>query len=183
MFTPEAFVAACRDCVNNGGSASEIELLVREALRDQAHEPPLWEGEELMHRSPNLTIINLTLPGLGKTAVHDHGMWAVIGISGGCEVERFYASGADGLVQIGRIEVHDGQTVCLASDVIHDIENPNIQAARGLHVYGGDLTTVARRMWNPQDQAELAFHFPTFERWAEELSASRKLTSPSSGQP
>lgn len=183
MFAPETFVAACRECVNCGGSAREIEPLVREALRDQAREPSLWEGEELMYRSPSLTIINLTLPGLGKSAVHDHGMWAVVGISAGCEVERFYASGADGLVQIGRVEVHDGQTVCLASDVIHDIENPYVQAARGLHVYGGDLTTVARRMWNPQDQSELAFHFPTFERWAEELSASRKPIPPSSGRP
>jgi predicted metal-dependent enzyme (double-stranded beta helix superfamily) len=183
MFTPESFVTACRDRVSSGGSANHIELLVREALRDQAQEASLWQGQELMYRSPSLTIINLTLRGLGKSAVHDHGMWAVIGISAGCEIDRFYEFGPDGLLQVGRVEIHEGQTLCLASDVIHDIENPNVRAARGLHVYGGDLTAVARRMWDPQTQSELAFHFPTFEQWEEELSAGRNPTPSPSRQP
>ena len=182
MFTPETFVTACCNCVSSGGGANDIALLVREAVRDQAQQPGSWQGDELMYRSPSLTVVNLTLPGLGKSAVHDHGMWAVIGISAGCEIERLYASGPDGLLQIGRIEVHEGQTVCLASDAIHDIENPNPRPARGLHVYGGDLTRAARRMWDPRTGSELAFHFPTFERWEEELSAGRKPSPPSRGQ-
>jgi hypothetical protein len=143
----------------------------------------LSNGFQPMYCSPRLTIVNLTLPGLGKSPVHDHGIWTVVGISAGCEIERFYETGPDGLVQVGRIEIHEGETVCLATDVIHDIENPNVEPARGLHVYGGDLTAVARRMWDPRTWSELAFHFPTFEHWAEELSSGRKLTPPSSGQP
>ena len=183
MFTPDTFVTACKDCVNGGGVADDIERIVREALRSQAQDPTLWHGDELMYRSPGLTVVNLALPGRARTPIHDHGVWAVIGISVGCEIDRFYRVGPDGLTPAGHVEVHSGQTVCLAVDVIHAIENPGAQVARGLHVYGGDLAAVARRMWDPRTQRAVAFHPPTFEQWGEELSAAEAPNLPPGERP
>jgi predicted metal-dependent enzyme (double-stranded beta helix superfamily) len=170
MFTPDTFVSACRQCVGQGGDAIAIQAIVRDGLRSQSSEPSSWDREELLYRSPELTIVNLTLPGLGRSPIHDHGMWAVIGISTGCEVERFYEMRGGRPEEVERIQVQAGDAICLAKHVIHATENPGEQAARGLHVYGGDLVTAARRMWNPRTGTELPFHSPTFEKWAEELS-------------
>ena len=170
MFTPNEFIDACIGLIEGGSGPTGIEQIVKKALISQARDPLAWDVGELLYRSAKLTIVNVELPGGGRTPLHDHGMWAVIGISQGCEVDRFFESGPTGLVEVGHVAIECGQTAHLDATVLHSIENPHLHVAKGVHVYGGDLGAVKRRMWDPYTGMEMVFDSATFERWTEEIS-------------
>ena len=89
--TPHEFIAECQASVASGGGALAVAALVRAALSSQRDDPS-WQGlEEFLYRSEDLLIVNLTLPPYAATPEHNHGMWAVVGISLGREVDRFFA--------------------------------------------------------------------------------------------
>jgi predicted metal-dependent enzyme (double-stranded beta helix superfamily) len=171
MLTPAQFTEQCIACAAGGGTPADVQSLMQHALAAQAAEPAAWDVDELMHRSAGLLIVNLTLPPFAVSPVHDHGAWAVIGISAGCEIEHFYASAAGTLQSRGHVVLTPGQTVALDPDAIHAIANPLAVPARGLHVYGTDLVAARRRMWDPRSGEERAFEAAAFERWADELTA------------
>jgi len=41
-----------------------------------------------------------------------------------------------------------------------------------LHVYGADLLSTARRMWNPHSGEELAMQPVQFDAWCDELTTA-----------
>ena len=171
MLTPKEFAAQCIACITGGGTPTDVESLMTCALAAQADAPDVWDVEELMFRSEELLIVNLTLPPFAVSPVHDHDTWAVVGISAGCEIEHFFSSTAGELRPTGQLVLTPGQAVTLAEDTIHAISNPLSIPARGLHVYGKDLVTTKRRMWDPHNGAERELEMGVFERWADELTA------------
>ena len=174
MLTPPEFVAACRACVARGEGPDAIAAVMREALQAQSREPDPWRTDELLFRDAGLLVVNLTLPADAQSAIHDHGTWAVVGVSTGREVERFYTQGPGGLEASGEVVLAPGEPLVLAPDTIHDIANPDATEARGLHVYGKDLVTAARRMWDPTTGQPMAFDYATFNAWEQALTAKAR---------
>jgi predicted metal-dependent enzyme (double-stranded beta helix superfamily) len=168
--TPTHFISQCQACVANGGASTEVAALVRLALASQKEEPAWRDLDEFMFRSRELLIVNLTIPPFSATPVHDHGMWAVVGISSGCEVNRFFSRNGHRLRQDEEVMVSAGNTIELSAEVIHSIFNPLDTETRGIHVYGGDLISASRRMWHPQTQEEFVFEGNVFEAWCKELT-------------
>ena len=167
--TPREFVAACRDCLALPDVPAHIARLMKQALASQAAGGE-WGRELLLHRAPDLFIVDLTLAPGDRSPIHDHGTWAVIGISSGCEIERFHARDGSGLKPTHEARLGPGDTIVLSPETIHAIENPLAVPARGIHVYGADIAAAgSRRMWHPATGEEHPYEHGTFERWAAAL--------------
>jgi predicted metal-dependent enzyme (double-stranded beta helix superfamily) len=120
-------------------------------------------------RSPELLILRSELvPGLA-TPPHDHTAWAVIGVYGGREDNTFYRTSETGLEEIGRQELRVGGSISLDPAVIHAVANPLETPTLALHVYGADLLTVRRRMWNPHTLEACDYEPARFLKWCAEL--------------
>jgi len=169
---PDGFVARCIACVAAGGGAEDIARLTRLALVSQREQPDAWGRREILHVTDNLMIVDLVLPPFATSAIHEHGTWAVVGISHGCEVDELLRERDGALEPTSREVLRSGDTLALAADCIHFIANPDAQPARGLHVYGRNLGQVLRRMWHPATAAPQPMDFPLFEQWEDALTAA-----------
>jgi predicted metal-dependent enzyme (double-stranded beta helix superfamily) len=152
-FDREVFVADCVSAATEGDACGAVSEAVRrqlgsgssidDAFRDA---PP---GPVTLHASPTLTVQRLEwLPGL-QSSVHDHRMWAVVGVYGGAEHNSFYRRVDEGLEDAGGRVVEEGEALVLGAEVIHSVTNPSRRRVGGLHVYGGDIDGSVRSQWRP----------------------------------
>ena len=118
-----------------------------------------------LFRSPELLILNTVLvPGV-VTPPHDHTTWAIIGIYGGREDNTFYRKSTTGLEEIARNELRVGGSISLDPGVIHAVANPLEVPTLALHVYGADLLTARRSMWNPHTFEACDYNPAQFLNW------------------
>ncbi len=101
MFDVDEFVAACRGALEE----HTPELAVKELLNSAVARPgeieaalgtPEDGGISTLHRSDELTIINVIWPPGMTIYPHDHQLWAVIGLYGGQEDNTFFRRNRDG---------------------------------------------------------------------------------------
>ena len=64
----------------------------------------------------------------------------------------------------------------LEADIVHVAECLGDTPAIGLHVYGGDIVELPRRMWNPGTLEEHALDWTLYESFAR--IASRAVSAP-----
>jgi len=57
----------------------------------------------------------------------------------------------------------------LGEDAVHAIENPLDRPSFAIHVYGGDLLSAPRRMWNPFTLREEPYEYQAALRYARQL--------------
>ena len=171
MPDPDRFIRRCTECLAEGGGADDIASLLRQALVSQREQPEAWGRRELLHAADDLMIVDLVLPPFATSAIHEHGTWAVVGVSEGCEVDELFTERRGALVPASRHDVHAGDVLVLPPDCIHFIGNPGARPARGLHVYGRHLGLTDRRMWDPQTGAPRPMDFALFEQWEHALTA------------
>jgi predicted metal-dependent enzyme (double-stranded beta helix superfamily) len=191
MFDFEAFIEDCRRLVGEPHPARRVLERMRDAVADPEAlaraVPPLPPNagtfDAPLFRSPELTVLNVTLRPGALSAPHDHHMWAVIGIYGGVETNTFYRRTAGRLVEANRRTVPTGEAVLLGEDVIHTVENPLETPTRGLHVYGGDLLGAARSMWDPKTGREAPYDIPQFMVWGRELAEARAAAARGAATP
>ena len=189
MFDLEAFIEDCKRLVGEPHAPRRVLELMREAVAKPDEvagavaplEPKVGVLDAPLHRSPELTVLNVGLKPGNLSIAHDHRMWAVIGIYEGEEENTFYRRGEAGLVETNRRTVHTGEAVLLGEDVVHAIENRLTTPTRGLHVYGGDLIGAERSMWDPGFAAEHAYDIPQFYRWCGDLARSRRAAAVGTG--
>lgn len=159
MFDKEQFIADCRAALGQPDAHAAVRDLVAKAAREPAQVvkalgEPRRAGVETIYRADDLTILNLCWgPGM-KLKPHDHRMWAVIGLYGGCEHNVFYRRADRGLEQIGFKELQSKDTTPLGAAVIHAVTNPLDRITAAIHVYGGDFFAVPRSEWDPRTFVE-----------------------------
>lgn len=177
-FSLQRFVADCQSVVAQAASAQSpspvtaISELVRAAISDPAALRTALEGaqgERILHREDNLTVLNVVLPPGFRSVAHDHTMWAIVGIYEGQEDNHFYAQRDGRLEVIQTHAVRAPDLLVLDGVTIHAIANPLDTPTRGLHVYGGDLEASSRSLWDPNTFAR--------ERYTREraMAVSREL--------
>lgn len=127
----------------------------------QALGEPKRAGIQTLHRSGQLTVLNVIwAPGM-SVMPHDHRMWAVIGIYTGREDNVFWRRLPD--EPGGRIEragartLEDRSAVNLGRDIVHSVVNPLSSFTAALHVYGGDFFAIERSEWSPETLLEQPF--------------------------
>lgn len=157
-FDKDQFVDDCLAAVRAGeGTHRAVKDIVERAVSDpRAIDAVVGDRTQspmmtIWHRSDELTALHIVWPPDVDLFAHDHNMWAVIGIYGGREDNRFYRRDAD-----GRIAPHSGKTllardvVSLGADVVHSVANPTREWTAALHVYGGEFFTTPRTMWDKE---------------------------------
>jgi predicted metal-dependent enzyme (double-stranded beta helix superfamily) len=168
----------CQRCLADGGGAKEIQLLVVDALSELASGPPQEAVDDIVHRTADLLVVGLAQPAHGNTPVHNHGgIWCVIGMAIGCEENALYAETAEGLSEVSRFVVGPGEAAVLAPSAIHKIRNPDGAASMGVHVYGADLLSTARFMWDPRSGEKSQLDRVQFDAWCDEMTAAAATSS------
>ena len=179
MFDVDQFIAECRDANAAQGSPAVREVVARavsspaDVLR--AVGEPARAGVQVLHRSPELTILNLVWGPKMCQVPHDHAMWAVLGIYTGREDNIFWRRlpGAAG----GRIEaagaraVSEREAVPLGRDIVHSVVNPIRRLTGAIHVYGGDLVGRPDRSEWDGDQ-EVPFDFDAARKRFEDANVA-----------
>jgi predicted metal-dependent enzyme (double-stranded beta helix superfamily) len=151
-------------------AARSDELAMRDVVARAIAEPgalmktlgePRRAGIQTLHRSPELTVLNLVWgPGMSVTP-HNHEMWAVIGIYDGREDNIFWRrlpGDARGRIEAaGARALSERDVQPLGRDIIHSVLNPVRRCTGALHVYGGDFFGAARSEWDCATLVEQPF--------------------------
>ncbi len=163
MFDLDGFKADCIAAVAERGAMQAVRELMARAVEDsggvqKAVGEPRRAEVQTLHRSADLTILNLTWGPHMTVRPHNHEMWAVIGIYTGREdniLWRRLAGDARGRIEAAgakALSVRDA--LPLGHDIIHSVTNPIGRLTGALHVYGGDFFAVPRKEWDPERLVE-----------------------------
>ena len=101
MLDIDRFIADCRGALAQDHTEMMVRDLVARAVADRSAVEatlghPTRGGLFTLHRSPELTILNIVwAPGMAIYP-HEHGMWAVLGLYGGREDNTFYRCSSRG---------------------------------------------------------------------------------------
>jgi len=157
-FDRDRLTADCRAAL----AESSPDQAVREIVARAVTEPsavlaqlgePKRSAVVALHRSPELTILNVIWAPRMTIMPHDHRMWAVIGIYSGREDNIFWRRIRDepgGKVEAaGARALSSREAIPLGPDIIHSVTNPLSAFTGAIHVYGGDFFAVDRSEWDP----------------------------------
>jgi predicted metal-dependent enzyme (double-stranded beta helix superfamily) len=160
VFDLDNFIDSCRQALHESLPAVAVQELLNQVLTrpgevEDAFGPPTHAELVPLFASAQLTVLRLVwAPGM-ELPPHDHRMWAVIGIYGGQEDNRFYRRSGDGLTASGGKSLLGGDTLVLGTDVIHSVANPDRRHFTGsIHVYGGDFFNQPRSLWDIETMVE-----------------------------
>jgi len=163
MFDKDHFIADCRSALNGDRALRQVREVVGRAVADSAAVvrglgEPKRGGLDVLHRSSELTILNVIWPAGMIVMPHNHGLWAVIGVYTGREdniLWRRLPDEANGAVEAaGAKTLGAGDTIAFGADVIHSVVNPVPRVTGAIHVYGGDFFAVSRSEWDPDSLHE-----------------------------
>jgi predicted metal-dependent enzyme (double-stranded beta helix superfamily) len=165
-FTIERFVERCREARRGGDAERAVRELVAEAVSDAAAcaaqlREPEHAGFELLHRAPDLTILNFAWAPWMCFKPHNHCMWAVVGIFSGREDNVFWRRREATIEAAGARSLGVGDVTPLGPDIIHSVVNPIGKLTRAIHVYGGDFFAPPepRSEWDPETLRERPYDF------------------------
>ena len=184
MFDLERFKADCSAAVAEGGASQGVRQVVARAVEDPAGvlktigEPRRAEVQ-ILHRSPELTILNVVWGPRMTVMPHNHEMWAVIGIYSGREdniLWRRLPGDARRIEAAGAKALSERDAFPLGRDIIHSVTNPIARLTGAIHVYGGDFFAVPRSEWDPHHLTEQPYDMQKTMRLFED--SNRFYTSP-----
>jgi len=166
MFDLDRFRADCAS-VTQGQQLPALREVVARAVEDpravlRALGEPVRAEVQTLHRSSDLTILNVIWGPRMTVMPHNHNMWAVIGIYTGREDNILWRRVPDD--PGGRIEAASAKAISerdalpLGRDIIHSVTNPIGRLTGAIHVYGGDFFGVPRSEWDPERLVELPYN-------------------------
>jgi len=117
----------------------------------------------LLHCDPleRFSIVSFVwAPGQG-TPIHDHGVWGMVGVLRGVERSVQFAPRGDGsLVPGEEVVAYPGDIAIVSPSIgdIHQVFNADPEKVTiSIHVYGGNIGRVRRRVFDPSDGRVSAF--------------------------
>jgi predicted metal-dependent enzyme (double-stranded beta helix superfamily) len=125
---------------------------------------------QVFYRSPEMTMLKVCFPNGRRTPPHDHGTWAAILLLSGGEKNTLYRSENGKLRRASEVTLEPGSILPMRAETVHVAECLGDRPAIGLHVYGGDIFTLPRRMWNPETLEGQALDWTVYERFAQVAS-------------
>jgi predicted metal-dependent enzyme (double-stranded beta helix superfamily) len=159
MFEVARFIDECRAAVKEADALGAVRELVARVVSEptqvlRALGEPERSGVQTVYKAHDLTILNVCWGPLMEFHPHDHRMWAVIGIYGGCEQNTFYRRNKVGLTKHGSKVLNAKNAIALGDAVIHAVANPLDQITGAIHIYGGDFFGRPRSEWDPKTLEE-----------------------------
>jgi predicted metal-dependent enzyme (double-stranded beta helix superfamily) len=173
MFDTEQLIADCRAALDGADSARNVREVVTRAVADPTAViaglgEPKSGGIVPIHRSADLTVINVLWPVGMVIMPHNHNLWAVIGVYGGREDNilwrRLPADAGRGIEAAGAKSLCTKDALAFGPELIHSVVNPSAGITGAIHVYGGDFFAMARSEWDPDSLAERPFDVEKAQR-------------------
>jgi predicted metal-dependent enzyme (double-stranded beta helix superfamily) len=131
---------------------------------------------QVFYRSPQITLLKVCFPAGRRTPPHNHGTWATILQLSGEEKNTLYRRENGRLRKAGEMTLTRGAILPMPAETAHVAECRGNVPAIGLHVYGGDIFALPRRVWNPETLEEHALDWTLYEKFA--LTASKAPNAP-----
>lgn len=154
MFSLPTFLERCQRAAQGPRAQDAVAAVLRQALAQHG----IWEacrgldadhrGVARVHVGPHLTVVHVNLAPGFRSRVHDHGLWAAIGVYAGQEDNVLYAHRGGRVASTGAVTVRAPDVFCMGARAIHHIENRLDKPLRALHCYGGDLESARRASYN-----------------------------------
>ena len=163
MFDLDRFKTECSAAATGSAALKAVRDVVARAVEDpqavlKALGEPRRAEVQTLHRSRDLTILNVVWGPRMTVMPHNHEMWAVIGIYTGREdniLWRRLAADPDGRIEAaGAKALSEREALPLGHDIIHSVTNPIGRLTGAIHVYGGDFFGVPRKEWDPERLVE-----------------------------
>ena len=160
-------IASIRDVLGDlAGNVAEIE-------RTLSYVPGVGgNARQVFYRAPDLTLLKVCFPNGRRTPPHDHGTWATILLLSGGEKNTLYRRENGSLRKAGQATLERGSILTMRAETVHVAECLGDAPAIGLHVYGGDIFELPRRMWNPETLEEHPLDWELYERFARSASGA-----------
>jgi predicted metal-dependent enzyme (double-stranded beta helix superfamily) len=133
-------------------------------------------ARQVFYRSPQITLLKVCFPNGRRTPPHDHGAWAQILLLSGEEKNTLYRVDDSKLRKASEVTLTRGVVLPMLKETAHVAECIGNVPAIGLHVYGGDILDLPRRMWNPETLEAHALDWTLYEQFAQ--AASRAASAP-----
>ena len=182
MFSIDRFIDGCRAVLATTDAQRSIEALVAEAVSDPSSlarelRQPERAGFEVLHRGPDLTILNFAWAPWMCFKPHNHSMWSVVGIFSGREDNVFWRRTPGAIEAAGARSLGTRDVARLGPDIIHSVVNPVGRMTRAIHVYGGDFFAPARPRseWDPETLAERPWDLADTRRLFVEAEARARV--------
>jgi len=162
MFDLDRFIADLRAALAERSRQALKEVVARAVADPASLVRQIGEPEkaavEVLHASPELTLLNVIWAPKQVTLPHDHRMAAVIGMYGGREDNTFWRRVSNPtkfqIEPAGGQALGTGDVTILGRDVIHSVVNPLAKISGAIHVYDGEFLTVERSMWDAETLVE-----------------------------
>jgi predicted metal-dependent enzyme (double-stranded beta helix superfamily) len=162
MFDLDRFIADLRAALAERSQQALKEVVARAvadpALLIRQIGEPEKAAVEVLHASPELTVLNVIWAPKQVTLPHDHRMAAVIGMYSGREDNTFWRRVSNPtkfqIEPAGGQALGTGDVTILGRDVIHSVVNPLAKISGAIHVYDGEFLTVERSMWDAETLVE-----------------------------
>jgi predicted metal-dependent enzyme (double-stranded beta helix superfamily) len=159
MFDLDRFKSECAAVAGGAAAQQAIREIVARAVQApgavlKALGEPRRAEVQTLHRSADLTILNVIWGPRMTVMPHNHNMWAIIGIYTGREDNILWRRVPDD--PGGRIEaagakaLSEREALPLGRDIIHSVTNPIGRLTGAIHVYGADFFGVPRSEWDPE---------------------------------
>lgn len=180
MFDVARFIAECEAANASSGGRDAVRETLTAAISNPAElvavfGEPRRAGVQVLHRSPELTILHIAWPPSFTQTPHNHLLWAEIGVYAGREDNIFWRRNARdanwSIEATGTASLRAGECRSLDHDIIHSVTNPLDRVTVGLHVYGGDLFAAPRSMWDGETLAESLLDHARDDRAVEAYNA------------
>ena len=178
-----------RTCALAAESADPMDA-VRRVLESLRGDLPLVEdalrhisgiggnARQVFYRSSSLAMLKVCFPRGRRTPPHDHGTWASILLFSGEEKNTLYRREKGGLRKASEVVLERGSILTMRRDTVHVAECVGEAPTIGLHVYGGDLLELPRRMWNPETLEEHPLDWTLYETFARAASQAAHAPAP-----
>ncbi|MCC7485387.1 MAG: cysteine dioxygenase family protein [Burkholderiales bacterium] len=135
--------------------------------RALAHIPGVGgNARQVFYRAPDLVLLKVCFPAGRRTPPHDHGTWAQILLLSGEEKNTLYLRENGRLRRASEVTLAPGSVLPMRAEAVHVAESAGGAPAIGLHVYGGDILDLPRRMWNPATLEEHPLEWTQYESFA-----------------
>lgn len=160
------YVARLTRAADGGAAPPDLQRLAAEGLRELVAKDDWLPAEcaipgddryrqYLLHKDPQdrFSILSFVWGPGQATPIHDHGVWGVVGILRGLESNTDYRSGAPGTpMSAGETTLQPPGTVVLVDPSggdVHRVANAHDGVSISIHVYGADIGTLERRVYDP----------------------------------
>jgi predicted metal-dependent enzyme (double-stranded beta helix superfamily) len=135
-------------------------------------------ARQVFYRSPDLTLLKVCFPAGRRTPPHDHGTWATILLLSGEEKNTLYRVESGRLRKASEVTIKPGSILSMRAETVHVVECVGNTPTIGLHVYGGDIFELPRRMWHPQTLEDHRLDWTLYENFARIASEAPAAPAP-----